>query len=48
MLLRSIIELSANNKQWYEIFNEVLYEGVVLLHPTDIFFNKLIDYAFRK
>ncbi|CAD8156687.1 unnamed protein product [Paramecium octaurelia] len=48
MLLRQLIELSSSNAQWYQFFNEVLYEGVINLHPTDIFFNKLIDYAFRK
>ncbi|CAD8168911.1 unnamed protein product [Paramecium octaurelia] len=48
MLLRQLIELSSSNNQWYQIFNEVLYEGVINLHPSDIFFNKLIDYAFRK
>ncbi|CAD8078724.1 unnamed protein product [Paramecium sonneborni] len=48
MLLRQLIELSGTNNQWQQIFNQVLYEGVINLHPSDIFFNKLIDYAFRK
>ncbi|CAD8084529.1 unnamed protein product [Paramecium sonneborni] len=48
MLLRQLIELSNQNNHWLKVFNEVLNEGVIKLHPSDIFFNKLIDYAFRK
>ncbi|CAD8172285.1 unnamed protein product [Paramecium octaurelia] len=48
MLLRQLIELSNSNNHWVKLFNEVLNEGVINLHPSDIFFNKLIDYAFRK
>ncbi|KAM3136824.1 hypothetical protein pb186bvf_011083 [Paramecium bursaria] len=42
LLLRHMIEGNQS-----ELLEQVLNEGVSQLHPTDIFFNKLIDYAFK-
>jgi len=45
MLLRQAIERRDSN--WYQLITEILNEGVFQLRPSDIFFNKLIDFAFR-
>lgn len=46
LLLRYCIEKPNNNR---ELFNQILDVGVRALQsrPNDIFFNKLIDFAFK-
>lgn len=48
LLLRQLVEMVSQNEVWGTLIKEVLYKGVATLRPSDIFFNKLIDYAFRK